>query len=232
MTVLSVIQRAAPKMGLTVPTTVFASTEREHIELAETANAVAEDMAEHYDWQALKTLATFTGDGVTESFSLPADYKRQLKKTTLWVTSRPLYPLQHITDTDEWLGIVTSGLETTTGMWTIYGNQVHIMPALATGEDAKFFYITKNTVDPVSGSNQEFFTLDTDTFLLDERAHRLGIIWTWKQQKGNAYAEDMANYEVALAEAVGRDKGSKIITVGTQRWGNGAEYAYPGTIVP
>ena len=222
-------------MGLTVPTAVYASTDRENVELADVANTVAEDMARHYDWQVLKTIATITGDGTTEDWSLPTDYGRQLQKAMLWVASRPYYPLQHVTDTDTWLGIVTSDIQLSTGQWTIYGNQVHIMPALASADTAKYYYITKNIVDPVSGANKEAFTLDTDTFLLDEKVLRLGIIWQWKANKGLPYAEDMASYEMALAEAVGRDKGSKNITIGAQRVRGGLgdyEFAWPGTITP
>lgn len=234
MTVLTAIQRASTVLGLTVPAAVFTSTEREHVELQDAANEVAETMARHYDWQRLKTIATLTGDGVTEDFSLPTDYGRQLLKATLWVTSRPFYPLEHVPDSDMWLGIITSDIQVSLGQWTVYGDQIHIRPAMATGDEAKFFYITKNIVDPASGADKPLFTLDTDAFLLDERVLRLGIIWQWKASKGLPYAEDMVNYEIALAEAVGRDKGSKIITVGVQRMRGGmnADYAFPGTIVP
>ena len=104
--------------------------------------------------------------------------------------------------------------------------------ALASAVTAKYYYITKNIVDPVTGANKEAFTIDTDTFLLDEKVLRLGVIWQWKSNKGLPYAEDLASYETALAEAVSRDKGSKVITVGAQRLpgGFGAEHAYPHTV--
>jgi len=234
MTILTCIQEATAVIGLNVPLSVFGATDRELVELQYVANNMAQVIARAYDWQALKKIGTVTGDGATQDFNLTtiaSDYGRQLQKATMWVTSRPYYPLMHVTDSDDWLGIVTSNLQTTTGMWTIYGGQIHITPALANADTAKFFYITDSIVQPASGSNKPAFTLDTDTFLLSERVLRLGIIWQWKANKGLPYAEDMANYEIAIQETIARDKGSKIITVGRQRWSNSTgEFAWPGVL--
>lgn len=234
MTVLSTIADIATVIGLDVPLAVFSSTEREHVELQSLANRTAKAMAKHYDWQALKTLGTFTGDGTTEDFAYPDGYWRMLNDAQLWTTAQPYRALQHVTSTNTWRGIIVSGLTVSVGQWTIYGSQFHIRPAMATGDTATFYYITQYIVDPVSGSNKVAFTLDTDSFLLDEEVLGLGMIWRWKANKGLPYAEAMTDYEIALADAVGRDKGSKIITIGTQRMpgGGDADIAYPGTIVP
>lgn len=234
MAVLDAIKQACSVMGLNVPLSVYGQTDRELIELQDVANEVNEGLVRAYDWQSLKTIGTITGDGVTNDFTIATvapDYRRMTQKSTLWVKSRPFYPLEHITDTDLWLGIVTSGLTTTLGQWTIYGDQFHIMPALAAADTAKFYYISAWGVMPASGVNKPRFTLDTDTFRIDERLLRLGIIWQWKANKGLPYAEDMANYEVALQTAIARDKGSKILTVGTQRSSVfGATAAWPGKL--
>lgn len=233
MTVLSAIQRACTPIGLGVPTAVFSSTEREHLELQDVANTVAGDMADFYDWQILKAIATITGDGTTTAFSLPSDYGRMLKKAELRASTFPGSPLEHITDTDEWLRIVVSGMTAGIGQWTIYGNQIQILPALANAATAKYFYIKNTIVDPASGSDKARFDMDTDTFLLDEGCLELGIIYKWKRNKGLPYAEELQDYNDKLAERAGNDKGSKILVVGRQRFGNSAaEYAWPGTIVP
>jgi hypothetical protein len=234
MTVLSTLQRASTVLGLAVPTAIFASTDREHIELADVANEAAEAMADFYDWQRLKTIATFTGNGVTEDFNLPSDYRRMTLKSTLWVSSMPFTPLEHVLDFDTWLGIIVSNTQLSIGQWIIYGNQFHIRPALASSDTAKFTYITKNIILSGAGDPKELFSVDTDVFKLDERVLRLGIVWRWKSNKGLPYAEDMQNYEIALAEAVGRDKGTKTLTVGVGRIRGGlaSEYAYPGIITP
>ncbi len=233
MTVLSAIQRACTPIGLGVPAAVFSSTEREHLELQDVANTVALDIADFYDWQKLKTLATITGDGTTTAFNLPSGYSRMLKKAELRASTFPGSPLEHITDTDEWLRIVVSGLTAGIGQWTIYNNQIHILPALANAATAKFFHITDLIVHPASGANKTRFDMDTDTFLLDEVCLEKGIIYLWKRNKGLPYSEELQDFNDSLSERAGNDKGSKILVVGRQRFGNGAlEYAWPGTITP
>lgn len=233
MTVLTAIQRASTSIGLGVPAVVFSSTEREHLELQDVANTVAGDIADFYDWQALKAIATITGDGSDTAFALPSDYGRMLKKAELRASTFPGSPLEHITDSDEWLRIVVSGLTAGIGQWTIYDDEIHILPALANAAAAKYFYIKNTIVHPASGADKTRFTIDTDTFLLDEDALELGIIYRWKRNKGLPYAEELQDYNDKLAERAGNDKGSKILVVGRQRFGNGAlEYAWPGTITP
>ena len=53
---------------------------------------------------------------------------------------------------------------------------------------------------------------DGDTFVLDERLLRLGMIWQWKAQKGSPYAEDMGTYGDALNVYSGSDTPAPIIT--------------------
>lgn len=234
MTVLTAVQEACSVIGLTVPLAVFSATDRELVELQYVTNNIAQVIAKAYDWQILKTIATATGDGTTEDFTLSTiapGYDRMLQKSTVWVASQPYMPAQPVLDTDEWLGIVTSNLVPVAKMWTIYNSQIHIKPALAAADTAKFYYITNRIVQPASGTNKVAFTLDTDTFLLSERVLRLGIIWQWKSNKGLPYAEDMASYEIALQQEIAVDKGSKILTVGKQRSKSfGATTAWPGML--
>ena len=68
---------------------------------------------------------------------------------------------------------------------------------------------------------------DADTFRLDERLFKLGMIWQWKANKGATYAEDLANYEDALSGSPGNDKPSPII-VGSQPISSDANIAYWG----
>lgn len=234
MTVLDVVQKVSTVIGLNKPLAMFSATDRELVELQDVVNEMAETIAKAYDWQVLKKIATATGDGTTEDFTLTTigtGFQRMLQKATVWVASQPYMPADHITDTDEWLGIITSNLVPVQKMWTIYGDQIHIKPALDAADTAKFYFITDRIVQPASGTNKAAFTLDTDTFLLSERVLRLGTIWQWKSNKGLPYAEDMASYEIALQQEIARDKGSKILTVGRQRSSTfGATTAWPGTL--
>ena len=227
MTVLSAIQQASTVIGVDVPSIVFASTEREHVELASVANEMAKRIVEAHDWTRLRTIGTITGDGVSEGFSFPANYLRMIKKARLWSTSQDQIPLRHVPDSDRWLEDEITGFTGITGEWTLFGGQIHIRPVLANGEAARFFYVSNQIA-----IGKTDFTDDADVFLLDERVLKLGIIWQWKANKGLPYGEDMTNYENALSVAVGNDKGSNILTIGSGRIRGGAEYAFPHVINP
>jgi hypothetical protein len=233
MSILSVIKQVCPVIGLTVPDAVFSSTDREHAELQALANEMARRIAfDGRDWTRLKVLATLTGDGIATGFNLPSDYKRMLKKARIWPSATPYSPLTHYPDSDTWLAMAVQNYQSLTGAWTMVGEQVHIKPVMPNLATASFFYISDLIIKAEDGTPKAEFTSDDDVFRLDERVLKLGMIWQWKANKGQAYAEDMVTYEDALAVASGNDKGSNILTVGTPRLPAGAECAFPGVITP
>lgn len=229
MTVLSVITDVCKVVGATVPTQVFASTERTHVELAALANEMAVRIGKAHDWTLLRTRCTYTGDGATTQFALPSDYLRMLKKTALW-SSVIQTPLTHVVDTDEWLEMQVRSVQPVVGAWTMLGGNIEILPAMASGETAMWYYVSNLLVTPSSGANTAQFTSDGDTFRLNERLLTLGMIWQWKAQKGASYSEDMANYEAALEQAISEDKGARTLRIGRPRMARDASIAYPWTV--
>lgn len=230
MTILSVCQNAALAIGVERPDAVMASTTRSLQELASLAQKCARMIAFEtgHDWTALKTLATIAGDGATLSHDLPSDYKRMLKKATVWSSADPFMPFTHYADTDEWLGYQLQALTPVTGAWTLIGSKIELRRGgsstpIPDGETAKFYYITDLIVSP----SKTTFTADSDTFVLDENVLELALIYRWKQGKGQDYAEELSDYQDALAQAIGSDKGSNILKVGRRSIASTAGYAYP-----
>ena len=231
MSLLTVFQQACTSgIALEKPSAVYGSTTREHIELANIANEMAAMIAASHEWQILNKIAVITGDGSAEDFALPADYDRQLDKSQLWSTSLET-PLSPISDRDEWLGLDIKSFDFIINAWIIYGGEIHIKPPLASTVEVKYFYQSNlwglNGATPISE-----FTADTDTFRIDERLLKLGIIWKWREMKGLPYAEDLATYERLLAKLAMRDKGSRIYRLGKAQMPRDAIFAYPQDIVP
>jgi hypothetical protein len=112
------------------------------------------------------------------------------------------------------------------GNWIILGGAMQIFPPMPVSDSARFYYISNQIVS----GNQTEFKADNDTFVLDERLLYLGIVWRWRADKRMEYSEDLANYETAKASAMGKDKGSQIITVGRQRAARGPDIAYPAML--
>ncbi len=231
MSLLTVFQQACTSgIALEKPSAVYGSTTREHIELANIANEMAAMIAASHEWQILNKIAVITGDGTTEDFALPADYDRMLDKSQLWSTSLET-PLSPISDRDDWLELDIKTFDFVINAWILYAGEIHIKPALSTGVQVKYFYQSNlwglNGSTPISE-----FTADTNTFRIDERLLKLGIIWKWREMKGLPYAEDLATYERLLAKLAMRDTGSRIIRLGKAVLPRDTTVAYPQSIDP
>lgn len=230
MSVLDVAKSVALKVGVEVPSQLFASTDREYVELAALINEAATDLLDVYDWQLLKTLHTITGDGTSDSFALPTDYARMLVTASVW-SSRYLWAMDHVVDTDRWLEYLTLPYTQVNGIWTIYAGEFHILDTMASGDTAKFFYISNLIVAPSAGANKAAFTDDTDTFRLSEKLLGLLTIVKWRAQKQQAFDEDLALYNIELNATINRDGGSKPVLSGNIpiNWRN-RNIAWPGSI--
>lgn len=223
-TALQIVQSAAPKLGIAVPSALFAATARTEIELRAVLNDVAERIARAHDWNTLKTLETNTGDGSTVGFSLPSDYLRMPKDGQIW-SSRWENPLT-LVSSDDWLMLDVRSYDLTTGSWIILGGEIKFNPALASSETAKWYYISGNYATSSGGTNKSAFDDDDDTFRLDDRVLETALIWQYRKNKGLDYAEEMADAEMALAQAISEDRGARIITQAS-RAGPRADVAYP-----
>jgi hypothetical protein len=228
-TALEIMQDACLKLSIEQPTVLFSSTDRTIIELREALIEAADKVLRAHDWQLLKKIEVHTGDGTETEFAMPSDYLRMPKDARVW-SSKWEYPLQRITP-EEWLNIDTRQFEIVYGAWTIYGGNFVYKPALDNGETAKFFYVSRNVCADTGGTPKPKFTADDDTFRLDDRVLELVLVWTWRQQKGLDYSEDMATAEIALAREIESDKGARIIVPAARRK-LGAETAYPLRIQP
>ena len=229
MTLLTVVREVCATVGVLLPQSVFASinSNRTMQEMVALANEMAQRIAyDTRDWTRLKKTSLMTGDGVTTAFDLPTNYRRMLLTTNVWRSSNTMTALRFVPDTDEWLKRRAREDTHSVGEWTMMGGQLHVFPALAATETAYFAYLDKNCIGLAGGGSGEAFVADGDTFLLDERCLRLGMIWQWKAQKGAAYAEDMATYGDALTSVMGRDSPAPVI-VGRTPISANARVAYP-----
>jgi hypothetical protein len=225
--ILTLLQeRVCPFIGVEIPTVVMSGTDRTQIELKATVNKCARMISRAHTWNKLKVQATYTGDGTTEDFDLPDDYGFMADTSQLWSGDTQL-PLMKITSEDEWLGLDVQNITVAQRSWIMFGGQMHFKPALEDTETARHFYQSSALVDPASGTAKAAFTLDTDYFRLDEDLLVLCLIYVWKMDHGNPYAEQMNDYEIAKEKLIARDRGATILKQGGARMPRGVNQAYP-----
>lgn len=231
MTILSVCQSAALRLSQTKPSSVFSSTAPFDMEMAELSTETAIAIAKAHDWQKLTTLKTYSGDGTTTAFTLPSDYDRMVKDGNVHSSLYKTALFRRVESLDEWIYLSDLLATPTPGNWIILGGEMQILPAMASNETARFYYIS-NKIATNGGAGKAAFSADDDEFVLPSRVLTLGLIWRWRAQKRMEYAEDLQNYEIALSEEISRDKGARILVIGNQRFPASmqAAYPYPGTL--
>jgi hypothetical protein len=229
MTILTAFDQASRLMGKGVQTSLVSSSDPFAVEMLALANEVAPQIAKRHDWQKLITLMTQAGDDVTTSFSLPDDYDRMPVKAKVFQNSTA-QPMYHVTDLDVWLENRLQSFTGAVNEWIILGGQLQIFPAMASTESAKYYYVSNLIVDPAAGPNKTAFNIDSDVFVLPERLLTLGLVYSWLQMKRLDYAQDMEDFEMALAQEIARDKGSRVLHVGQPRMPGDVNLAYRGTI--
>jgi hypothetical protein len=230
MTILSVCQDAAKEMGLTAPSSIYGSTEKFAGELASLANECGPYIAKFYDWRKFVTLNSFSGDGSTTAFDMPSDYDRMIENGQVFRASTIL-PMEGVQDLNDWQQRRLQGLSSAIGEWIILGGQMQIYDAMASTDSAKFYYCSNKIVIDTDNVTKSSFTADTDSFRLSERLLKLCLKWHWRAMKKLDSADEQEEFEIALAQEIKRDKGPRVIAVGTPRISDDAEMAYPGVIV-
>jgi hypothetical protein len=236
MTVQSVIKEVCSFVGVRPPNgSVFVSpyVDRTSWEFVQLANEKAQSIAyDTRDWTVLKNIVdgVCLGDGAKASFPLPPDYKRMLLTSNIWRNTSTQQPMTFVSDADDWMRRRNANETNSWGEWIILGDQLHIHPTLQPGNIAMFPYLSRNCINQISGGittpGNQFLT-DADIFRIDERLLKLAMIWQWKCNKGATYAEDLANYEDALAKVAGADKPSPILIDGQSPiygWGSNGIY--------
>jgi hypothetical protein len=230
MSVLTVVQAVSMAVGIARPLQVFGSTKRELVEMQAILNEAASVILQAFDWQSLKKQHVIAGDGATTAFDLPDDYRRMLKKGSIW-SSRYRWQAQQIVDLDTWMELAELTTPVVDGIWTIYGDQLHFLPTLGTTETIKFFYISnlivKNAAE--TGGFKDQFDADADTFVLNERLLKLAAIYLWKQANGQDFAAELADYEQAMGQYMIEDKGAQPVVSGNSGY-RPSSNVWPGKV--
>jgi hypothetical protein len=235
MTVLAVVKDVCAVVGVVIPSSLFSgiANNRTMQEMLALANEMAQRIAyDTRDWTILRKTHTMVGDGVTEAFDLPDNYKRMLLTSEVWRSTTDQAPMRFVPDTNEWLHRRSRDVTDSFGEWTMMGGQLLVEPTLASGQSAYFAYLDKNCVKLAATGVAEVFQADGDSFRIDERCLTLGMIWQWKAQKGSPYAEDMNTYGDALTSIMGRDGPSPVILGRKPISQAMGRVGYPGMVPP
>ena len=93
------------------------------------------------------------------------------------------------------------------------GGKLLVTPALPANHTISFEYNSGAFVRAADGTPKPYWTVDTDTCVLDDSLPLSYLRWAWKKEKGLDYAEEFAKYERLVATKLSRDKSADAVNL-------------------
>jgi hypothetical protein len=211
MSILEILNNVLSQSGFHEKASFFNSQDLDDKQMAAIANRVGYEILNFYRWPLLRVSHEIDLQAGEESYTLPADFQ-SLVPDSVWEADGSRIA--------EW--------PTPDGRWYMYkfsafsvggvarikmhGSTVDIINDGAASV-IEFEYITNAYAKAESsGDLKAAFTLDTDTFRLDDQLLILGIQAHWQQAKGiPTYQEHYANYMNKMREAIARAAAGRTI---------------------
>lgn len=211
MTLLTAVNGAQRRLSVPVTSTIIADGQETQNLLYQLANEEAAEMLERdeYDFPQLRRTKSFTASLASlQSSGKPSDFQRAIPET-FWNLSQDKKVYGPLND-KEWA--LANGLAVTSATWQnvmFRYDGLHIFPVPTVADTIAYDYIINTPVQATGGGAYKTeFTVDSDVYLLGDRVLRLGIVWRYKRDKGRDYAEDLKDYELALAATFRAQRGA------------------------
>jgi hypothetical protein len=208
VSLLTIVQTAALRFGLPLPSVAASSPDQNILQLVGFANEAGQEMAASFTWQNLTKESSFTTVAAQLQGAMTtlagADFDYVLTET-MWnrTQRRPVFGPK---SPAEWQQIQAQFMQGPWQQYRIRQNNLYFLPAPPAGQSVFFEWKSKNwATDSTGVTGKTVMTLDTDVALIDERVITLGVIWRYRQAKGLTYAEDFEKYNVALHDEMNRD---------------------------
>lgn len=230
-TILSVVQDFCKRQNLTVPATVYGSTDQIVLQVLGLLEEEGVDLAARYSWTGLINEASLTtvataSQGTLDSIATNG-FKRILNDT-IWSRTTSL-PVCGPVSPRYWQAMKALANTGPRYQYRIRQGSLYVTPTPTAGESWYFEYVSRNWISDSTGASfYDRFDADTDIILLPDNLVLQGLRWRWKKEKGFDYAEDFRTYEIQVKNAMGSDGGKPVLH--QDRAGPGEPK--PGVFVP
>ena len=220
MTLDEIISQVLMQSGFLKKDGYAGSNDPDDLQMVAIANRAAHEIMNYWLWPTLRRTYRITMQATEDPsdpdaemqtrYLLPEDYQ-DLVPNSAWEVEgeRPVdFP---VADNDWFMYKFTSWGDGGTLRVRKYGNEIEIHDPVA-GQAFDFEYISKWPIEDEEGQRKEYFTADTDTWVLDDQLLILGLQAHWMQTKlMPQYIEHFGNYQRKMAEAIGRANAGQTI---------------------
>ena len=228
MTMLSLIQKFCRRTGLPSPATVYGTTDAQTLQIMNLLEEEGNDLAQRHPWTTLQQEVTHTTLAAEDQGNIEtiASGFRFIRNGTIWDRTDQL-PVVGPMDGQEWQSLKALSNSGPRYYYRLRANKLLVNPTPTAGHTWAFEYQSNNWILDNDGSTtKQFFTEDTDTFLLPETLLLMGVRWRWLREKGLSYAELFQSYEMQVKDAMGRDGGKPELSMN-----GGREKSQPGIFI-
>lgn len=216
MSLLTLVQKAAVRVGLAKPSVVATATDPGTQQLLEFAQEEGDQLARFGDWRVLrkeKTFTTVAAETQTDT-PIPSDLGAFIDQT-FWNRSRrerlygPVSP-------ETWQKWKATSTFPVTDTFCLRGTSWLMAPTPLAGQTIAYEYRSKNWCQSSGGTGQDAWAADTDTGVLSERLMLMGVVWRYKQAKTLDWEADYAKYEFEVAQALAAEP-RRILNMGGEK---------------
>ena len=215
MSLLTLIQSATDKIGLTRPSVVYASTDQQVRELLSFANQEGVELAHAHQWQEITKEKTFTCTAAAaQTGAFASDYDRVVNDSMFNRTAKRkvIGPIGAQEWQERQAYTTASGLNS---WFRLRGDSLLMTPTPNGTDTIAYEYISTQWCESSVGTDQSAWAADTDVGLLDENLMSLGVVWRWLKANGFpiwelAYKE----YQAQVSQAGARQMGAPILNIG------------------
>jgi hypothetical protein len=196
LSLLDLCKGLAKNVGISVPSVVFAGTDRTSVELLQCANETGAELARRVAWGELRGNQNFIGDGTNQTFTLNAPFQRLAPGVSVVFNSGKKI-IRQLTIGE--FNVLPASVEVPR-YFLLEGYSMQFWPYIPTGGVVSVKYQSGSWCDN-GATNSAYFAADSDTPLVPDVAFLQGMIVRWRRQKGMDYADFEAEYEATLKSA-------------------------------
>ena len=213
MSLLTIVQDAAKRLGLNSPASAYASSDAQVIELMAFAQQEGKELARRHFWQAITKEKTFTSTAAAaQTGAIASDFDRFVDESFFNRTQKR--PVFGPVSPQDWQFTQAVVATTLTESFRVRGDSILITPTPNGTDTYAYEYVSTQWCQSNGGSGQSAWAADTDTGVLSEEVMTLGIVWRFLSAKGMNYSEHFRTYELQVADAFIRDGGKRRLNFG------------------
>ncbi len=231
MNLLQIVQKFCQRTHLSVPTSVYGSSDQQVVQIQGLLEEIGIDLNSRFALQPMQfsiTHTTIASDDQGDMASIAPGYG-SLKNFTIWDRTRILPVLGPLSGI-EWQALLALFVNGPYYQFRILDNHLMVNPNPPAGETWAFEYISDNWIKN-GATYKQFFTADDDVPLINPALLIVGLRAWWKMEKGLDYAELMRMYESMAKDVANKDGGKPMLSMdnGDKQWPRPGIWVAPGS---